>query len=186
MDTDSVFLSVQIRVYLWPCSLLQRIRLVTSQRKIFSQRMSLPIVRQKNAAQIRMIVENYSKQIVSLAFVPICPAPDAGNARHVRVILVQNNFQADAMELRSRKKVIVDFKARLFFRSAIKAAQIRKEIEFQTGSCFQKRARIRDEFARNDNRCFAESLYNFADPFSTRTLQRRRDRRRRRACFTGT
>src|SRR2546423_11109719 len=98
MDTDSVFLSVQIRLYLWPflmvsiANLFQAVRLVTSQRKIFSQRMSLPIVRQKNAAQIGMIVENYSKQIVSLAFVPICRAPNAGHARHVRVILVQNNF----------------------------------------------------------------------------------------------
>src|SRR5438128_10231517 len=80
--------------------LLQRIRLVTSQGKIFSQRVSLPIVGQKDAAQIRVIIKNHSKQIVSLSLVPICRAPNAGHARHVRVILVNQNFQTDAMELR--------------------------------------------------------------------------------------
>ena len=106
MDTDSVFLSVQIRVYLWPflmvsiTNLFQAVRFVTSQGKIFSQRMSLPIIGQKYATQVRVIIENHSKQIVSLALVPICRAPNAGHAGHVRVILVNQNFQTDAMELR--------------------------------------------------------------------------------------
>ena len=132
--------------------------------------MPLPIIRQKDAAQIRVIIENHSKQIVSLALVPIRGAPNAGYARHVRVVLVNQNFQTDAMKLRGREQMIVNFKARLFLRSAIETAQIRKEIKFQAGSCFQKQTRIRDEFARNDNRCFTEGCYNFTDPIAMCTL----------------
>src|ERR1044072_428708 len=93
----SPFLSAPIRVYLWPFSLclcashyslFQAIRLVTSQRKIFSQRISLPIVRQENATQIRVIIENHSKQIVSFALMPIRCSPDGGDTRCVRVVFI--------------------------------------------------------------------------------------------------
>src|SRR4026208_1363142 len=51
--------------------LLQAVRLVASQRKIFPQRVSLPVVRQQDASQIGMAVEDDAKQIKRLAFVPI-------------------------------------------------------------------------------------------------------------------
>src|SRR5207253_6255859 len=105
-------------------SLLQRIRLVTSQRKVLSQSMSLPVVGQEDAAQIWMIAEDHSKQIVGFAFVPIRGAPHARNARHVRVSFVKQHFQPDAVMLRCRKQMVVDFKTRLFFRSAIKSAEV--------------------------------------------------------------
>src|ERR1051325_946283 len=41
----------------------QTVRFVTSQWKILAQRMSLPIIRQENASQIRMAVENHAKHV---------------------------------------------------------------------------------------------------------------------------
>ena len=63
--------------------------------------MSLPIVGQENAAQVRMIIKNHSEQVVSFSFVPIGCAPDAGNTRHVRIILTQHYFQTHSVMLRS-------------------------------------------------------------------------------------
>ncbi len=56
--------------------------------------MSLPIVRQEYAAQIRMIVKDNPEEIESFALVPIRSAPDACNRRHVRIIFVQQDLQA--------------------------------------------------------------------------------------------
>ena len=74
------------------------------------------------------------------------------------------------MMLCSREEMIVDFKPRLFFRPAIKATQIRKKVELQTRSGFEKSAGLNDVFARNDDGCLAQRLDNFANPFRTLTL----------------
>src|SRR5712692_1091902 len=48
----------------WNLKLFQAVRLVASQRKVLAQRMSLPVLGQKDAPQVRMIVKDDSKQIV--------------------------------------------------------------------------------------------------------------------------
>src|SRR5713101_7512019 len=78
-------------------TLFQAIRLITSQRKIFPERVALPIVGQKYAPQIGMADENHSKQIVRFALVPVRRAPYAAYRRHVNVVFVQQNLQAQAM-----------------------------------------------------------------------------------------
>src|SRR6267143_2296316 len=77
--------------------LLQRIRLVATQRKILPQRVSLPVVRQKNPAQVRMSIKNYSKEIKRFALVPVGSAPHACNRWHVNVFFVKHDLQAQAM-----------------------------------------------------------------------------------------
>src|SRR5574341_124056 len=104
--------------------LFQAVRFIASQRKILPQCMSLPVVGQKNAAQIGMTVEDHAEQIVSLPFVPVCGAPDAGHGRHMRVCFVQQHLQPHPVILCRREQVIVHFEAGLFFRPAIKPAQI--------------------------------------------------------------
>src|SRR5436190_22913225 len=96
---------------LWDQS-LQAIRLIPSQRKIFSQRMPLPIVGQQDAAQIRMLVEDHTEQIVGLAFMPVGSAPDTGNAWHMWVFLVQKYLEPDAMKPGRGKQMIVELKER--------------------------------------------------------------------------
>src|SRR5438552_16551088 len=78
-------------------TLFQAVRLITSQRKIFPERVALPIVGQKYAPQIGMAVENHAKQIVRFALVPVRRAPHAAYRRHVNVVFVQHNVQAQAM-----------------------------------------------------------------------------------------
>src|SRR5258707_5473540 len=99
--------------------------------------MSLPIIRQKDATQIRMVVKNNSKQIECFALVPISRAPDTGDARHPRIIFVKQHFQTHAMMFQRGKQMIVDFKARLFLGSAIKAAEVRKNIELKVERSFK-------------------------------------------------
>src|SRR2546425_1023682 len=74
--------------------LFQTVRLVPAQRKIFPQSVTLPIVRQEYAPQIRMTVKNYAEQIVCFSFVPIGSAPNSCHGWHVRVVLVQQNLEA--------------------------------------------------------------------------------------------
>src|SRR6185436_7405677 len=78
-------------------SSFQAIRLITSQRKIFPERVSLPVIRQEDASQIRMPVENHTKQIKRLTFVPIRRSPHTSDARNMSVLLVQQHLQANAM-----------------------------------------------------------------------------------------
>src|SRR5438128_11267761 len=86
------------------------------------------------------------------------------------------------MVLRRGKQMIVDFKARLFLRSAIKAAEVCKKIKLKVRGRFKKRTDVCDVFARHNDRSFAERFDCFGDPFRVFTLQRRRDWRPRRGC----
>src|SRR5437868_305039 len=132
--------------------------------------MSLPIVGQQNATQIRVIIKNHSEQVVSFALVPIRCSPDARHTRYVWVVFIHDSFQTNTMKLRSRKQVIVYFEARFFFRPTIEAADVGKEIEFQTRRSFKKRANVDDVLAGNDQRRFAKRFDNFADPASVLAL----------------
>ena len=51
--------------------------------------MSLPIVREQNSTQIRMAIENYTKQIERLTLVPIRCLPNSGDCRDASVFLVK-------------------------------------------------------------------------------------------------
>ena len=82
--------------------------------------MSLPIVRQKYATQIRMIFEHNAEQVVSLSLVPICRAPDSGDGGHMRIVFAQDDFQTNSMMPGGREQMIVNFKTRLFLRPPIK------------------------------------------------------------------
>src|SRR6185436_12768961 len=98
---------------------------------------SLPIVGQKDAPQIRMIVKYHSKQIVSLSFVPVGGAPYAGNARHVRIVFIQQDLQPYSMVFGRRKQMVINFESRLFFRSPIETADVREKVEFKFRRGFQ-------------------------------------------------
>src|SRR5712691_3369237 len=84
-------------------TLFQAIRFIASQRKIFSERVALPIIRQEDATQIGMSVENHTKQIVCFALVPVRRPPHARDGRHVNIVFVQQHLQAQAMVLCGRE-----------------------------------------------------------------------------------
>src|SRR5438876_4953688 len=121
-------------------NLSQAVRLISTQRKVLAQRMTFPIIRQKYAAQIRVPIEDHAEQIVCLALVPVCRTPNCRNGRHMNVVVVQYDFQPQSMMPGGGEEMIVNFKTRLFLRTSIDTAKIRKKIEFQPGRCFQKRA----------------------------------------------
>ncbi len=88
--------------------------------------------------KIWMTVENHAKQIVSFSFMPICCSPYTGDCRHVRIFFVQQDLQTKSMMLGGREKMVIDFKAGLFFYTAIRAADIRQKIKTRVRPCFQK------------------------------------------------
>ena len=96
--------------------------------------MALPVVRQKNAAQIRMTVKDHTEQIVSLSLVPIRRPPNSRDCLDMNIVLGKHHLETNSMMLCGREEMIVDFKPRLFFRAAIKAAKVRQKVEFQTRS----------------------------------------------------
>jgi len=59
--------------------------------------------------------------------------------------------------------MIVDFKARFFFRATIKAAKIREKVELQTRSGLEESAYGHEVFARDDDSCFTQRLNDFTD-----------------------
>jgi len=91
--------------------------------------MALPVVRQQDATQVRMAVKDHAEQIERLALVPVCRTPNAGDALDMRVFLVQQHLQANAMVFSCGEEMVIDFEAGFFFYSAIHAADIRQEIE---------------------------------------------------------
>ena len=99
--------------------------------------MAFPFVRQKDATQVRVAVEDHSEEIKGLALVPVGCAPDARHSLNVRVVIVQENFQSQAMILRRLEQMVINLEARLFFGAAISAAKVCEEIEFKSGRGLQ-------------------------------------------------
>ena len=132
--------------------------------------MTLPVIWQQDATQIRMLVKDHPEKIVSLSLVPIRCAPDAGNAGNVRIVFIEQHLQSDAVMFGSREQVIVDFEPRLFLGSAIESAKVSQEIKFQPWSSFEKATSGDDVFARHDDGGLAEGLHNLDDPFLMFTL----------------
>ena len=77
--------------------LLQAIGFVPTQREILTQRISLPIIGEQNATQIRMAVKDHAKEIKRVALVSIRGSQNTGDTRHVSVFLVQHDLQTNAM-----------------------------------------------------------------------------------------
>src|SRR5258708_3379818 len=132
--------------------------------------MTLPVIRQKNAAQIRMTIKDHAEQIKSLSLVPIRGPPNATHGRNMDVVLAQYHFQTNPLIVGGREQMIVNFKPRFLFGTAIEATQIGEKVKLKTRSGFKKRAHINDVLARDDNCCFAQRLDDFADPFGMLTL----------------
>ena len=66
--------------------------------------------------------------------------------------------------------MIVDLETRLFFRTAIRAADVCQEIELRLRRCLQERTRGDDVFARHDDRELAEGGDHVAQPTRMLTL----------------
>src|SRR2546421_1560079 len=80
------------------------------ERVILPQRMPLPIRRQKNAPQIRMIVKDDTEEIVNFTLWPISRRPDAGNA--FDSLAIGTDFQTHALVLRNRVQLVNNFERR--------------------------------------------------------------------------
>src|SRR5215208_7498156 len=85
----------------------QAVRLVAAQREVFAERVPLPVVGQEDAAQVWVSVEDDAEHVEGLALVPVGRAPDGRHRRDVRVLLVEQNLQADAVVALRREEVVV-------------------------------------------------------------------------------
>ena len=63
-------------------------------RVAFAQRMSLPVVRHENPAQIFVAVKADAEHVKNFALIPVGRRPDIGNAFEYRVGPQQRHFQA--------------------------------------------------------------------------------------------
>src|SRR5215208_4531547 len=127
--------------------------------------MAFPVVRQEYAPQVRVAREDNAEHIEGLALVPVGRLPDIGHGLDARVVFVKPHLQADAMIKIRREQVIVDLKARLFFRAEVHAADVGEQVELQTGRALEKATGRAYVLARDDEGRLAESLYHFRDPF---------------------
>ena len=141
--------------------------------------MALPIVGQKNSSQVRMAVEDDAEQIERFAFVPVGCAPDAGDGRHVRVVFVQQNFQTQAMMLRCRKQMIVDFETRIFFDPRSAPQRSARKSNVASGPVFRAQHTSTICSRGTIDRHFAERFDDLGDPVRVLTLQRRHQLGRR-------
>ena len=82
-------------------------------------------------------------KIKSFALVPVRGAPDAGDRRYARVVFIQHNLQAQPVIPSCREQVVVHFEARLFFGTAIEAAQVSQQIEVEARRRLQETAQLR-------------------------------------------
>ena len=80
----------------------------------------------------------------------------------------------------SRKQMIVDFKTRLFFKTSIDAAKIRKEIEPRIRAGLESGAHVNNMRRWYNNSDFSVRFNNFSYPIGVFTLQRRHQLGRRR------
>src|SRR5258705_8794632 len=106
---------------------------------------------------------------------PVGGAPYSGDALHVHVFLIKQNFQTEAVMFSRREEMVIDFKSRFFLRTSVGAADIRKEIKTSIRRSLKKRTGRDNAFTRNDQRYFSVSSDDLGDPFRMFTLQRRHE-----------
>src|ERR1041385_7416451 len=112
-----------------------------------------------------MTVKDHAEHVEGFALVPVRCFPNAGHGRDVRVFLVKQYFQSDAMVFSRREKVVIHFETRLLFNAAIRTTDISKKVETCVWRRLQKFASLDNAFARHDDRRLAESEDYFAHPF---------------------
>ena len=109
-----------------------------------------------------MPVENHSKQIKGLSFMPVGGFPQRCDGGDMRVVLTQQNFQSKSVVMLCREQVVVNLESRSFLGPAIAAAEIGEHIEAMF--VLQKRARFDNRFARNENRDLSMAFRYICDP----------------------
>src|SRR5690242_11955892 len=117
-----------------------------------------------------MTVEDDAKEIERLALMPVCRLPHAGHCLYVNIVFVQHDFQAYAVMLRRREEVIVDLETRLFFDTAIGAANVCQKVELCLRRRLQELTRGDDVFAWHDHGRLAQGGDHFGDPLRMLTL----------------
>ena len=120
-----------------------------------------------------MPLKDNAEKVKRFALVPVCRPPHSGNGWHAHVVFVEQDLQPEAMMLRSRKQVIINFKARFLFDPSICAAKVRQKIEFRIRAGFQSGTHINNMHRRNNCGNLTVRLDNFRYPLRVFTLQRR-------------
>src|SRR5258706_2164411 len=82
---------------------------------------------------------------------------------------------------RGGKQVVVNFKARLFLDSSVRAAEVSQEIKFSIRAGFESGTDVNNMQRRNNGGDFVVRLDNFSYPVCMFTLQRRHQQGRRRS-----
>src|SRR5437868_2387345 len=91
----------------------------------------------QDSSQVGMAGENEAVHVVRLAFVPVCPAPDARDRRARAVVFGDAHLESKPTGVLVRIKMVNDLKARLLI-LVINAADIGKHVEGKDGVVTKK------------------------------------------------
>ena len=84
----------------------ERIHFRRASRVLLAQRVTLPMRRRENAAQVRMSLEVDAEHVVRLAFVPVGYRVDARDGRHARILLGQRRLDPQVRVVGQGNQVI--------------------------------------------------------------------------------
>src|SRR5215212_7918476 len=101
-----------------------------------------------------MAIKYYAEHIERLSLMPVRSSPNGYYCFNVRVVFTEQYFQAYAAVVLCGKNVIVHLESRIFFRSAVGAANIRQHIEALF--VLEKRAGLVNVISRNKDGKFAK------------------------------
>src|SRR5271155_2659846 len=86
---------------------------VALHRIIFAQRMTFPLIRHHDAAQVRVPREAHAEEVEDLALIEVRRRPDRSNAVDHRIVARHKGPQPDSLLHSVRNDVVADLKARL-------------------------------------------------------------------------
>ena len=149
---------------------VRELRLFVELRRVFAQGMPQVIVRQQEAARVRMTLKADAHQVPHFALVPVSAWPDACHTRHSRLFAAQPYFQAQFAAVFQRIEVVVHRKARMVGK-VIDRADVRQQIELQGRIVAQERADFDQTIGPDDQCRFAAKLERAGDCFREFVLE---------------
>ncbi len=126
--------------------------------------MAFPVLREENAAQIRMSRETDAEKIENFALQPIGARPYRNKRIHDGIVSRQADAKPDSVAPGDGDQVIIQFEARLDGKT-VDAGGIGKEVKLKGGVLAASLGGAAQQFARHDDGCFAAKLNDLGDGF---------------------
>src|SRR5436309_15975824 len=154
---------------------LQVVPIVPLGGVFLSQRMSLPLVGEQNAPQVRVPFEGNPQKIEGLPLMPVGSAPDLGNAG-CRLQIRDPNLQVDAMAMRDGEEVVTHLEALLPV-GVVHPAQIGQVIHPEGRLVLQKPADLEQALFVQEYRHLAGVIRDRLDRLGKFSFERVENRR---------